>query len=37
MYESAGGKFVQVVSQFGLTISIPKTKDLAMGAVMFLP
>ena len=32
MFESAGRKFVQVGSQFGLTVSILKTKGLAMGA-----
>ena len=33
MFESAGRKFGEVESQFGLTVSIPKTKGLAMGAV----
>jgi len=33
MLKSAGRKFVQVGSQFGLTISIPKTKSLAIEAV----
>ena len=32
--ESTGRKFVQVGSYFGLTVSIPKTYGLAMGAVM---
>jgi len=33
MFESAGRKFVQVGSQFGLTVSIPKTKGVAVDAV----
>jgi len=33
MFEPAGRKLVQVGSQFGLTVSILKTKGLAMGAV----
>jgi len=33
MFESAGRKFVQVGGKFGLTVSIPKTKGLVMGAV----
>jgi len=33
MLESAGRRFVQAGSQFGLTVCIPKTKGLAMGAV----
>jgi len=33
MFESAGRKFVYVGNQFGLTVSIPKTKGLAMGAI----
>ena len=33
MFEPAGRKFVLVGSQFGLTVSIPKTKGLAMGAI----
>jgi len=32
-FESAGRKFVRVGSQFGLTVSIPKIKGLAVGAV----
>jgi len=28
VFESAGRKFVEVGSQFGLTVSIPKTKGL---------
>ena len=33
VFESAGRKFVEVGSQFGLTVSIPKTKGLAMGTI----
>ena len=33
MLESARRKFVQIGSQFSLTVSILKTKGLAMGAV----
>ena len=33
VFESAGRKFVEVGSQFGLTVSIPKTKGLAIGTV----
>jgi len=33
MFEFAGRKFIQVGSQFGLIVSIPKTEGLAMGAI----
>ena len=33
-FESAGRKFVQVAGLFGLTVSLPKTKGLPMGAVL---
>ena len=33
VFKSPERKFVEVGSQFGLTVSIPKTKGLAMGAV----
>jgi len=33
MFELAGRKFVKVGSQFGLTMSIPKTKGLAIGVI----
>ena len=35
MLESAGRKFVQDGSQFGLTVSVPKTKGLVMSAVLW--
>ena len=34
LFESAGREFVWVVGHFGLTVSIPKTEGLAMGAVL---
>jgi len=33
IFESTGRKFIQVGSQFGLTVSILKIKSLAMGAI----
>ena len=34
MFELAGKEFVQMAGHFGLTVSILKTKGLAMGAVL---